>query len=282
VDWLCVPSFDSPSVFGSLLDRQAGNFRFGPYGVNHPVTRAYEPGTHVLRSTWRTPTGWGEVRDALTIYPGKHKDEVTRHTRPPTDEDADHMLVRTVECLEGHMQVELICEPTFDYGRVPARWELDEALNRADASGAGVTVRLASDLPLGVEGERVRGRRVLQAGEKAFCALSWAADRATPANAAEASAKLDATANFWRSWIARSRVARGIAALSVDGQGLDLHAHGGLGGGADDLATRNPGRATELGLPLHLDARRDVHAEGVALPEPRLGGRRVHAVHRRP
>jgi GH15 family glucan-1,4-alpha-glucosidase len=160
----------------------------------------------VLRSTWRTPTGWGEVRDALTIYPGKHKDEVTRHTRPPTDEDADHMLVRTVECLEGHMQVELICEPTFDYGRVPARWELDEALNRADASGAGVTVRLASDLPLGVEGERVRGRRVLQAGEKAFCALSWAADRATPANAAEASAKLDATANFWRSWIANARM----------------------------------------------------------------------------
>ena len=57
VDWLCVPSFDSPSVFGSLLDRQAGMFRFGPYGVNNPVTRGYEPGTHVLQSIWRTPTG---------------------------------------------------------------------------------------------------------------------------------------------------------------------------------------------------------------------------------
>jgi GH15 family glucan-1,4-alpha-glucosidase len=182
------------------------------------------------------------------------------------------------------MQVELICEPTFDYGRVPARWELDEALNRADASGAGVTVRLASDLPLGVEGERVRGRRVLQAGEKAFCALSWAADRATPANAAEASAKLDATANFWRSWIANARMpdhewreALQRSALTV--KGLTYMPTGAL---VAALTTSLPETPTELGLPLHLDARRDVHAEGVALPEPRLGGRRVHAVHRRP
>src|SRR3954464_8566191 len=46
IDWLCVPRFDAPSVFGSLLDRQAGGFRFGPYGINHPASRAYEPGTH--------------------------------------------------------------------------------------------------------------------------------------------------------------------------------------------------------------------------------------------
>ena len=44
VDWLCVPAFDSPSVFGSLLDREAGFFRFGPYGIDHPADRGYEPG----------------------------------------------------------------------------------------------------------------------------------------------------------------------------------------------------------------------------------------------
>jgi len=205
VDWLCVPSFDSPSIFGSLLDREAGMFRFGPYGVDHPVTRAYEPGTHVLSSTWRTPTGWVVVRDALTIYAGVSHDEVTRHTRPPTDEDADHMLVRTITCFEGHVQVELVCEPAFDYGRTPAQWKLLDP-GKADATGAGVTVRLAGDLALGIEGERVRGRRVLQSGETAFCVLSWAADLATPADVGEATAKLDMTASYWRSWLANSRI----------------------------------------------------------------------------
>jgi GH15 family glucan-1,4-alpha-glucosidase len=47
IDWLCVPSFDAPSVFGSLLDREAGFFRFGPFAINHPAARNYDPGTNV-------------------------------------------------------------------------------------------------------------------------------------------------------------------------------------------------------------------------------------------
>src|SRR5512142_1039878 len=58
VDWLCVPRFDSPSVFGTLLDRQGGSFRFAPFGINAPSARIYEPGTNVLATTWKTPTGW--------------------------------------------------------------------------------------------------------------------------------------------------------------------------------------------------------------------------------
>ena len=54
VDWLCVPRFDSPSVFGALLDRQAGGFRLGPFGANVPNTRTYEPGTNTLVTTWNT------------------------------------------------------------------------------------------------------------------------------------------------------------------------------------------------------------------------------------
>ena len=49
VDWLCVPRFDSPSVFGTLLDRQAGAFRLGPFGINVPTARIYEPGTNIAR-----------------------------------------------------------------------------------------------------------------------------------------------------------------------------------------------------------------------------------------
>jgi GH15 family glucan-1,4-alpha-glucosidase len=108
IDWLCVPRFDSPSLFGSLLDRQAGSFRFGPFGINHPTTRIYEPGTNVVVTTWKSSSGWILVRDALTIGPREHEDKVTPHTRPPADYDANHMLVRTVLGLEGRVEVELL------------------------------------------------------------------------------------------------------------------------------------------------------------------------------
>src|SRR3954463_3866886 len=124
IGWLCVPRFDAASVFGTLLDRQAGYFRIGPFGVNHPVSRAYEPGTNVLETTWKTATGWAVVREALTMGPRMQEDAVTPHTRPPADDDADHMLVRTVRCVEGRIDLELICEPVFDYGRTSAEWSL--------------------------------------------------------------------------------------------------------------------------------------------------------------
>src|SRR4051795_12782717 len=63
IDWLCVPSFDSQSVFGTLLDRGAGTFRLGPFGINVPHGRVYEPGTNTLLTTWHTPRGWVVVRD---------------------------------------------------------------------------------------------------------------------------------------------------------------------------------------------------------------------------
>src|SRR5262249_37295423 len=122
IDWLCVPRFDAPSVFGSLLDREAGRFRFGPFGINHPVTRIYEPGTEVLAPAWKTSAGWSVVRAALTVGHGDHEVKIPPPTRPPADYDADHMLVRTGLGLEGRVEVELFCEPAFDYGRVSAQW----------------------------------------------------------------------------------------------------------------------------------------------------------------
>ena len=118
IGWLCVPRFDAPSVFGTLLDRQAGYFRLAPFGTNVPSSRRYEPGTNILETTWHTPSGWVVVRDALTMGPRRHEDTVTPHTRPPTDDDAEHVLVRTVRCIDGDVEVELVCEPVFDYGRV--------------------------------------------------------------------------------------------------------------------------------------------------------------------
>jgi GH15 family glucan-1,4-alpha-glucosidase len=207
IDWLCVPAFDAPSIFGSLLDRQAGTFRFGPYGIQHPTTRIYEPGTNVLVTTWKTPAGWIVVRDALTMGPWNHEDLITPHTRPPADDDADHMLVRTVECVDGKVEVELVCEPAFDYGRTPGSWTLvDGDRHTADASGAGVTVRLRSDLALGIEGNRVRARHVLEVGDKAYCVLSWAEELEVPDGIETAEAQVQASVRFWRDWLDGARI----------------------------------------------------------------------------
>jgi GH15 family glucan-1,4-alpha-glucosidase len=207
IDWLCIPRFDAPSVFGSLLDREAGFFRLAPFGINHPTARVYVPGTNVLETTWKTPNGWIVVREALTLGPWDHEDEITPHTRPPADDDADHMLVRTVECIEGRVEVELVCEPVFDYGRTAADWTLvDGGRSAADAAGAGQTVRLQSDLPLGIEGNRVRARHVLGPGDRAYCALSWAKGLAAPQDFDEAQARIEATTRFWRAWLGRARI----------------------------------------------------------------------------
>ena len=206
IDWLCIPSFDSPSVFGSLLDRQAGFFRFAPFGISHPTARAYVPGTNVFETTWKTPTGWVVVRDALTLGPRDHEDTVTPHTRPPSDDDGDHMLVRTVECLDGRVEIDLVCEPAFDYGRTPATWTMVDGEHAADATGAGVTFRLVSDLAIDVEGDTVRGRHELEAGDRAYCALSWAEGLAAPQSFDEAAARIDSTTRFWRRWLSKARI----------------------------------------------------------------------------
>jgi GH15 family glucan-1,4-alpha-glucosidase len=206
VDWLCVPRFDSPSVFGSLLDRGAGAFRLGPFGINVPMARIYEPGTNVLSTTWNTPGGWIVVRDALTMGPTEGDDKITPHTRPPADTDGDHMLVRLVLCLGGQVELELVCEPVFDYGRTTAEWELvDGQRHAADASGAGQTIRLRTDMALGIEGEMVRARHTLKQGEQAYCALSWSEGLAAPEDVDDANRRLAATAEYWRDWISGAR-----------------------------------------------------------------------------
>jgi alpha,alpha-trehalase len=206
IDWLCVPRFDSPSIFGTLLDREAGSFRFGPFGINVPSSRLYEPGTNILNTTWHTPTGWAMVRDALTIGPTQREDEITPHTRAPADDDAHHMLVRTVLCLDGSVDVELLCEPDFDYGRTPAEWTL-RGRHTADATGAGLTVRLRSSIPLGAEDETAQARHTLQKGEQAFCSLSWAEELASPEDTDEANERMAETTSYWRSWISKARMA---------------------------------------------------------------------------
>ena len=127
VEWLCVPRIDSPSVFAAILDRDAGGFRLGPDDMVVPTDRRYLPGTNVLETSWGTTTGWIIVRDVLLMGPWHHEDERSgTHRRAPTDYDADHVLLRTIRCVNGEVQVSMQCEPKFDYGRRVAHWSYSD------------------------------------------------------------------------------------------------------------------------------------------------------------
>jgi GH15 family glucan-1,4-alpha-glucosidase len=153
-----------------------------------------------------TPTGWAVVREALIIdrWRERNGETTTSHTRAPTDYEAHHCLVRTVTCIHGQVNVELLCEPMFDYGRVPATWTPVEGDPRArDASGATdkQRMRLISDLNLGIEGGCVRARHRLERGQTKFCTLSWSRRLDGPSTVEEASAALDVTSEYWRAWV---------------------------------------------------------------------------------
>jgi alpha,alpha-trehalase len=112
-----------------------------------------------------------------------------------------------VLCLEGRVEIELICDPVFDYGRAPAEWTLaDGDRHVADATGADMTVRLQTDMALGVEGDWVRARHELTHGEQVYCSLSWAEGLRSPQTVDQASEHLGATTRFWRGWLGRARL----------------------------------------------------------------------------
>jgi alpha,alpha-trehalase len=206
VEWMCLPRMDSPSVFGAILDRDAGGFRLGPADVKVPAARRYLPGTMVLETSWGTKTGWIVVRDVLLMGPWHHdEDKSTTHRRAPTDYDADHVLLRTVECINGEVQIVLDCEPAFDYARQEVTWAHDGAgygSGVATAPGSALEVRLTTDLRLGFEGSKALARTLLKEGDRRFVAMSWS-EHAPPADYDEAYARLVWTAHHWQHWLAR-------------------------------------------------------------------------------
>ena len=174
-----------------------------------PSARAYEPGTNVLVTTWKTPDGWIVVRDALTMGPRDHEDAVTPHTRPPADDDADHMLVRTVECLEGRVEVELVCEPVVRLRpRRRRQWTL---VDGEPARGRRERRRpddppAVSDLALGHRGEPRPGAPRARGGRARLLRPLLGRGLAAPEDVDEADARIAATTRFWRAWLGRARI----------------------------------------------------------------------------
>ena len=208
VEWLCLPRMDSPSVFAAILDRDAGGFRLGPADVAVPAARRYLPGTMVLETSWSTATGWIIVRDVLLIGPWRNDESRSpTHHRAPTDYDAEHVLLRTVRCVNGEVQLVLDCEPVFDYGRVMGAWRYegdDYRVGLCQGEGSDVELMLASDMNLGFEGPRALARTLIKEGETRFAALSWGG-RGAPRTYDDAYRRLVWTAHHWQHWLARGR-----------------------------------------------------------------------------
>jgi GH15 family glucan-1,4-alpha-glucosidase len=204
VEWLCLPRFDSPSVFGAILDRDAGTFRLGPADVEVPAARRYLPGTTVVETSWGTSGGWIIVRDVLLIGPWHHEhDRSHTHRRAPTDYDADHVLLRLIRCVNGEVQVTLDCEPRFEYGRLNGTWEYTgpgyhEAC--CTAEGCDMRLKLTSDMNVGFEGPRATARTLMKEGDTLFVALSWS-EHPGPTTYEDAYARLVWTAHHWQHWL---------------------------------------------------------------------------------
>jgi GH15 family glucan-1,4-alpha-glucosidase len=201
VEWLSLPRPDSPSVFGALLDRSAGMFRFGPTTVRVPHQRRYLPGTMVLETTWHTPTGWLIVNDFLVIQPVDGTERRSDYRRAPSDCAATGTLVRTATCISGRVEVLVNCAPLFEYGTMPGLWAYDGEGYQSAIVHPGHEPRLSvtGSLRLGLMGARSYGKTTLEEGQSAYIALGWR--DYVPRTQEDAARDLDLTTDFWRDWL---------------------------------------------------------------------------------
>jgi GH15 family glucan-1,4-alpha-glucosidase len=198
IDWFCCPRFDSPSVFGALLDdERGGRFRIRPTGVEYTSKQMYFPDTAVLVTRFFTESGVGQVMDFM----------------PPAGTTATdtHRLVRMVHCVRGEMSFEIEVAPRFDYGRHPHRTQVSEDGAVFAANGTTLTLHVVREpdderrARVAVEDEDLHATLDLVAGDIRGMVLESAADGpARSIRVAEITALFDETVQFWRSWLSGS------------------------------------------------------------------------------
>jgi GH15 family glucan-1,4-alpha-glucosidase len=197
LDWLCFPRFDSPSIFGALLDAgSGGRFRIKPVG-EFEITRRYLPDTNILETTFRTPHGKVALRDFMPVAT---EEEKRRNLIP------EHEVLREVEGIEGELEIEVLYEPRPNYGRTQPRIQQRGPLGvRCDANGASLMLR--SELPIEVtsDGSAALSHARIRAGERKFLSFSYSeeAPSVLPLLGSAARAAAERTAQWWRDWASR-------------------------------------------------------------------------------
>jgi GH15 family glucan-1,4-alpha-glucosidase len=193
IDWYCCPSFDSPSVFGAILDAErGGRFSLKPQGGSWTTKQLYLPDTNVLITRFLTSGGVAEVEDFMAV--GELRRAAHRQR-----------LIRRVVAVRGRMRFELECAPRFDYGRERHRTARHPHGVLFETSRQRLA--LEADVPLELRGGDVRASFDLAAGECAAFILEHVVGPYEPhgLDADETRELYEETADYWRKWLSRSR-----------------------------------------------------------------------------
>lgn len=192
IDWCCLPRFDSPSVFGALLDAgKGGFFRIAPAdGTEVKCKQMYLPETNLLLTRFLSADGVGELTDFMPI---KHADTA----------EHQHRLIRSVSVVHGSLPFTLVCQPAFDYARDSHHVEVSE--QGAMFQSKNLSLSLASPLPLEQNKQRgVQATFTLHAGESVHFVLESAQEHAhvpTPLSESHYQAAFQETLHYWRNWL---------------------------------------------------------------------------------
>jgi GH15 family glucan-1,4-alpha-glucosidase len=191
VDWLCLPRFDSSSVFGAILDAEkGGKFRIAPAAAG-PLRRKqfYWPDTNVLITRFLHPDGIAEIEDYMPVGSGA---------------GPDAQLVRRVRIVRGGLPLEMECRPAFDYAR--ARHATTVSAHGTRFDGPGLSLGLTASVPLRADGDGVVAAFPLGEGQSATFVLRIIPADARPGRCPgteEAEDWFRETVDYWQRWAAR-------------------------------------------------------------------------------
>jgi GH15 family glucan-1,4-alpha-glucosidase len=193
IDWLCLPLFSSPSLFGAILDEERGG-RFSVSPVSPCTTaRRYLPGTNVLQTTFRTADGAVRVTDAMVL---------------PSSECAQPLreILRCIEGVEGRVALRIEIDVRPDYGRRAAHLAVRGGRSWAWTWG-NEWLHLRADVDVIADGATLRGEFVVEAGGKRWLSLCYAqGDTGIIAGlGVHAEERLHATTRWWIAWRSRTR-----------------------------------------------------------------------------
>ncbi|MEJ2374099.1 MAG: glycoside hydrolase family 15 protein [Pseudolabrys sp.] len=194
IDWLCLPNFDSPSVFAALVDRRkGGRFWLGMADPEARIERRYLPGTAVLETTFRGRDGVLRLTDLMPV------------DREPSIPGMQPLrqIIRIVEAVEGEPEVAAVFAPRPNYARNGVRFRRRGRLGSCCETGIGA-LWLSSDLPVepADDGDWLTARTRLPAGSRRHFSLVFS-DRMPAILDAPTDAlgrKLDVTCHWWRGW----------------------------------------------------------------------------------